>query len=129
MKNPKNFLRLIAVSTASIALLAMVAWISPNKMFQVASENDFIRSIKQKLSNYNEKMPSERLYVQFDKPFYEPGETIWLLAFIREGESLKASGKSDIVHVEFINPKGTVEKTINLIAKKGIAAGDFHRSR
>ena len=38
---------------------------------------------------------------------------------------MKASQKSDIVHVDFLNPKGTIEKSINLIAKNGIASGDF----
>ncbi|MGZ3898887.1 MAG: alpha-2-macroglobulin family protein [Bacteroidia bacterium] len=38
---------------------------------------------------------------------------------------MKSSTKSDIVHIELINPKGTVEKKISVIAKNGKAAGDF----
>ncbi|MFO0433851.1 MAG: alpha-2-macroglobulin family protein, partial [Sphingobacteriaceae bacterium] len=42
-----------------------------------------------------------------------------------DGISLKPSTKSDIVYIELINPKGTVEKKITVIAKNGKAAGDF----
>jgi len=30
------------------------------------------KSLKSKLENYNREMPEERVYVQFDKPFYQP---------------------------------------------------------
>jgi len=106
-------------------MLALVAWITPGNYYQLAKDNDLIRSIKNKLTSYHEQNPEDRMYVQFDKPFYEPGDNVWLTAYVREGETMKASQKSDIVHVEFLDPKGTVEKSINLIAKNGIAAGDF----
>ncbi len=117
--------KLLPAAAISIALLALTAWIAPGNFYQLAMDNDFIHSIKNKLSAYNEQIPEDRVYVQFDKPFYEPGETIWFAAYAREGMSLKPSQKSDIIHVEFLNPKGTVEKSLNLIAKNGVAAGDF----
>lgn len=107
------------------AALALVAWITPSTVYQMMMENELIHSIKTKLNVYNEKMPEDRMYLQFDKPMYEPGDNIWFSAFVRDGMSLKPSSKSDIVHVDFINPKGSVEKSIALIAKNGVAAGDF----
>jgi hypothetical protein len=74
---------------------------------------------------WNDSIPEDRIYVQCDKPFYNPGETIWFSVFIRDAATFKASTKSDIVYAELINPKGSVEKTLSLIAKKGIASGDF----
>ncbi|MES2285760.1 MAG: MG2 domain-containing protein [Bacteroidota bacterium] len=124
MRNTKSK-RIVPLACVSIAMLALVAWIAPANYYQLMTENDLIRSIKNKLSTYSKQTPEDRIYVQFDKPFYEPGDNIWLTAYVREGETMKASQKSDIVHVEFLNPKGTVEKSINLIAKNGVAAGDF----
>lgn len=121
-----NSKKLSQVVVLSITLLALVAWIAPSNVYQLAMENDFIRSLKKKLSTYNEQKPEDRVYLQFDKPMYEPGDNIWFSAFIRDAATMKPSGKSDIVHVEFINPKGTIEKTINIIAKNGVAAGDFN---
>ncbi len=109
----------------SMAVLGMIGWMSPSNVYQLAVENDFIKSLKSKLTEYNKAMPEDRVYVHFDKPFYKPGETIWLGAYVRNGADLKPSQKSDIVHVELIGPKGNVERTINLVAKNGKAAGDF----
>lgn len=117
--------KIVPIASISIVLLALVAWISPSNYYQLAMDNDLIRSIKNKLTAYHEQIPEDRIYVQFDKPFYEPGDNIWFSTFVREGQTMIASQKSDIVHVEFLNPKGTIEKSINLIAKNGVAAGDF----
>ncbi len=88
-------------------------------------ENELIRQVKQKMEAYAKHIPGERLYIQTDKPFYQPGDDIWLSAMVRDEISLKASSKSDIVHVELISPKGTLEKKISLIAHNGKANGDF----
>ena len=117
--------RILPIAGISLAMMAMVAWITPNNYYQLAMDNELIRSIKNKLTAYHEQLPEDRIYVQFDKPFYEPGDNIWFSTFIRDGRTLKASQKSDIVHIEFLNPKGTIEKSINIIAKNGVAAGDF----
>mgnify|MGYP000439202164 CR=1 FL=1 len=110
----------IAALTASV-----IAWITPASYYQAAMENDLIKSLRKKLTEYNAHAPEDRVYLQLDKPFYAPGDDIWFSAYIRDGLSLKPSGKSDIVHIELISPKGTIEKRINVIAKNGKAAGDF----
>lgn len=110
----------IAALTASV-----IAWITPASYYQAALENDFIRSLKKKLTEYNTHAPEDRVYLQLDKPFYSPGDDIWFAAYVRDGLSLKPSTKSDIIHIELISPKGTIEKRINVIAKSGKAAGDF----
>ncbi|MFY9309880.1 MAG: MG2 domain-containing protein [Bacteroidia bacterium] len=125
MKIKSRSFKLLSAATLGTSALALMAWITPANYYQLIEENDFIRSLKKKLTTFNEKQPEDRLYLQFDKPMYEPGDNIWFSAFIRDAATMKASGKSDIVHVEFLNPKGTVEKSINIIAKNGIAAGDF----
>ena len=118
----KKFTHIFAVAAITASV---VAWITPASVYQAAAENDFIKSLKKKLTEYNAHVPEDRVYLQLDKPFYQPGDDIWLAAYVRDGLSLKPSDKSDIVHVELISPKGTVEKKINIIAKNGKAAGDF----
>ncbi|MBI4930922.1 MAG: hypothetical protein HY841_09185 [Bacteroidetes bacterium] len=116
-----KFFTAIGVSSVMIALMS---WMAPTS-YQPTVENEFIKALKKKSTEANSKMPEERVYLQFDKPFYNPGETIWFSAYLRNGQNLKASSQSDILNVEFINPKGSVEKTIRLIAKNGKASGDF----
>lgn len=105
--------------------IGTLAYMTPDSFYQAVIENDFIRDIKSKLEQYVTVSPEDRLYLQLDKPMYEPGDDIWFSAYIRDGVSLKPSSKSDIVYIELINPKGTVEKKLNLIARNGKAAGDF----
>lgn len=118
----KKFTSVFAVAALTATV---IAWITPASMYQDIIENAFIKSVKKKLTEYNAQSPEDRVYLQLDKPFYQPGDDIWLAAYVRDGLSLKPSEKSDIVHVELISPKGTVEKKINLIGKNGKAAGDF----
>lgn len=108
----------------SASLIGLISWMAPN-YYQPTVENDFLRFLKKRSSEANAKLPEDRVYLQFDKPFYNPGETVWFSAYVRNGHNLKPSEQSDILNVEFINPKGSVEKTIRLIAKNGKAAGDF----
>jgi hypothetical protein len=122
---PKPTKKLSYIAAIGAVAMSGLIWIAPAGYFQQAMENDFIKSLKKKVSEFNSHTPEDRVYVQLDKPFYAPGDNIWLAVYIRDGISLKASGKSDIIHIELISPKGTVEKTINLIAKNGKAAGDF----
>ncbi len=117
--------KLSYIAALGAVTMSTLVWMTPSGYFQQAMENDFIKSLKNKLTAYNEHSPEDRVYLQLDKPFYEPGDDIWISAYIRDGISLKSSTKSDIIHVELINPKGTVERKINLIAKNGKAAGDF----
>ncbi|MCE3225965.1 MAG: large extracellular alpha-helical protein [Bacteroidetes bacterium] len=108
-----------------LATTSVIAWMTPSDYYQAVIENDFIKSLKEKLTEYNTKLPEDRVYLQLDKPFYEPGDDIWISAYVRDGATLKPSTKSDIVHLELVNPKGTVERKISVIAKNGKAAGDF----
>jgi hypothetical protein len=121
-KRPKTLLKATGITLVTLSLLA---WITPAGYYQMAMDNSITQAIRKKLNDYNEIIPEDRLYVQLDKPFYEPGDNIWIAAYVRDGSSMKPSSKSDIVHLELISPKGTVEKRINIIAKNGKAAGDF----
>ena len=87
--------------------------------------NEFISKLKSKLQTFNEAVPEEKVYLQFDKTLYKPGETIWFSAYVRDGETLAPSTKSEILHAQLIDPKGNVSKEISLIARKGITNGDF----
>ena len=87
--------------------------------------NEILKGIVEKFVNISKDRAEDKVYLHFDKPFYKPGETIWFKAYIRNGSNLKASLKSDILHIELINPKGSIEKEIKLIIKNGASSGDF----
>lgn len=87
--------------------------------------SDVLQDILTKLAAFTAETPEDKVYVHSDKPFYKPGETIWFAVYVRNGKDLKPSEQSDIVNVEIINPKGSLEKAYKIIAKDGVAQGDF----
>lgn len=123
--NKKSIKRTIAISTGVAALAGLIGWVTPTDLLNQAIENRFIKKLKSELAEYNNAWKEDRVYLQLDKPFYEPGENIWFSAFVRDGKDLRPSEQSEIVHVDLIGPKGNVEQTLNVIAKNGKCAGDF----
>jgi alpha-2-macroglobulin-like protein len=101
------------------------AFILPKEFYTPVNDSEVTLNIRKKTQLFTKHVSEERVYLQFDKPMYEPGEDIWLAAYIEDGKSLRPSKVSDIVHVELLDPKGAVAKKINLIAHNGKAAGDF----
>lgn len=114
-----------AALACTATLVCSLAFVKPAWYTETAVENDLIRFLKTRLNEYTEHIPEDRVYLHFDKPMYEPGDNIWFSAFVRNGEDLKASAKSEILYAELINPKGGIEKSIKLVSLNGRAAGDF----
>lgn len=118
----------IAITLLSLILIGSIAFAAlPNQTQRFIKQqvNTVLEDILKNLRAFNESLPEDRVYAHFDKTLYKPGETIWFSAYIREGQSLKASNKSDIVSIQLINPKGAIEKEYKIIAQDGIAKGDF----
>ncbi len=80
--------------------------------------------IQSAYDQYHKTLPQEKLYLHTDRSFYKPGETLWFKAYLADAE-LKQNAKSQIVHVELLNPKGNVEKKLKLTPQNGILNGEF----
>ncbi len=123
MTTRKMRFRLIVVACMAVLSIGIVSALSsPHKMF---SDHPFLNALMKKLVQHQDHYRPEKVYLHFDKPLYKPGESIWLSAYIRDAQTLKASQQSDILYVELINPRGAVVQDITVIAKNGQAAGDF----
>ncbi|MBI1949639.1 MAG: hypothetical protein HYS27_28390 [Deltaproteobacteria bacterium] len=66
-----------------------------------------------------------RLYVQVDKPLYQPGETIWFRLFDLAAKSLDGAAGGGRSHVQLVSPKGAVVLEKWLAVEDGYAANDF----
>ncbi len=120
--NMKTKMRNILIALTTILFLGSLM---PGTFTEEVLSNEFLTDLKSKIKTFNEERPEDRVYLQFDKPMYKPGETIWFSAFVRNGVDLKPSVKSDILHVELIDPKGNVAQKMNLIARKGKTNAEF----
>ena len=89
------------------------------------AENPLLHEMVEQWTLFTKERPQERIYLQFDKPFYKPGDTIWFQVYLRNAHNFTASETSAIVHIEWISPKGSIEQHLRLITKNGIASGDL----
>jgi TonB-dependent SusC/RagA subfamily outer membrane receptor len=96
--------------------------------FRFLDEN-FLEQLKSKLSEFNKRYPDERVYLQFDKTMFKPGEDVWFKAYLLNGTNMAPSLISSVVYVELVDPRGTVIKKLDLYADDGTAHGDFALSQ
>lgn len=89
-------------------------------------EHPFTDLLRQKLKAYHAVAPGEKIYLHIDKPLYAPGDELWFKAYVVDASSHEPTRLSEILYVELINPRGSVEKTLTLPVSAGWARGDFH---
>ena len=73
------------------------------------------------LNQLDVKFPQEKLYLHYDRPYYNPGETIWFKAYLTSGNLPSAISKT--IYAELINEKGIVlQKKIMPVIESGGAS-------
>jgi len=68
---------------------------------------------------------TEKAYLQFDKPYYAAGDTIYFKAYLTSGEQHQLSNLSGLLHVDLINTHNSIDQSIKLQLDSGITWGDF----
>ncbi|MCC5945040.1 MAG: hypothetical protein JJT94_08890 [Bernardetiaceae bacterium] len=89
------------------------------------TNEDFLEKIKKQMTQFAQVSQTERIHITTDKPFYKPGETLWLQLWVRNAQNLKAAAQSGIVHLEWIDPKGNVAQKQQIILENGTASSDI----
>jgi TonB-dependent SusC/RagA subfamily outer membrane receptor len=87
--------------------------------------NDVSKNIVAKLKSFSNNHLTEKAYLQFDKPYYAAGDTIYFKAYVTEGERHKLSNLSEVLHVDLINTNNKIDQSIKLQLDSGVAWGDF----
>ena len=78
-------------SAAALVLLSITAVVAAVTALDTETfETDFIKSLKEKFKTFYSKAEHDRVYVQTDKSFYRPGETIWFTAYVRDEKNVEA---------------------------------------
>ncbi len=108
--------------------VAMYSLLKADNLISAVKDNEFLKELREKLEKIGENYSEDRVYLQFDKPMYEPGDDIWFSAYITDAKTMKPSTKSDVLHVELLSPKGSVEHEYKLFIRNGKANGDFRIS-
>jgi hypothetical protein len=89
------------------------------------SHNPILPNIVDKLKILYSKQVTENVYLQFDKPYYAAGDTMYFKAYVTLGEKHQLSGLSGVLHVDLINANNKTDQSIKLQLLNGVAWGDF----
>ncbi|RYU90495.1 TonB-dependent receptor [Mucilaginibacter terrigena] len=112
----KFFLMLIA---AGCSVLAVHAQVAP------AKNEGTMKEVVTRLQALSTDRAIEKAYLHFDKPYYNPGDTIYFKAYVTAGERHELSKISGVLHVDLVSKNDSVMQSIVLQLKNGLAWGDF----
>ncbi len=84
-----------------------------------------IDSIKNKTSAYLYAHVFEKAYLQFDKPYYATGDTIYFKAYVKASNNYNTPCLSGVLYVDLINTNNKIDQSIKLQLDGGTAYGDF----
>src|SRR5688500_3845367 len=75
-------------------------------LFFTGLSSGYAQQLDSMVNLYGERYPQEKIYVHFDKPAYNTGETIWFKSYLFTG--IIPSPVSRNFYAELIDPSGKV---------------------
>ncbi len=81
-------------------------------------------ALKAKSDSTGIKLIPEKLYLQFDKPYYAIGDTIWFKAYLLNN-FLTASDKSGMLNIDIANDSNKVVRQYRFQVRGGLTWGNF----
>lgn len=106
-------------------LLTSIFVISAFFLYSFVAGDDPLANFLKNFETYVDKNTQEKIYIQTDKPYYAVGDFIWLKAYVLDAKNLNATPKSEIMYVDLINDKDSVQKTLRLPLIAGLGWGSF----
>ncbi|RYG22314.1 MAG: hypothetical protein EOO07_00200, partial [Chitinophagaceae bacterium] len=77
-----------------------------------------------KIDTYNKVFQKEKLYLSFDKSYYNVGDTLWFKSFLLNG-NLGQTNLSDKIYVELFNDSSKLVERKVIALNNGLGYGDF----
>ncbi|MBS1504289.1 MAG: hypothetical protein JST32_19630, partial [Bacteroidetes bacterium] len=77
------------------------------------------------LDDFSARNPVEKVYLQLDRSYYTPGDTVWFKAYVTAGGEHVPSGISNVLNVELVSEKNSVEQLIRSPLTGGLSWGDI----
>lgn len=81
---------------------------------------------KSTLSAQDYASQKEKIYVQTNHSFFNPGETVYFKLYVVRAEDNKPTAISSVVYTELISPSGTVVEKAKFPVTDGYAEGTFY---
>jgi hypothetical protein len=99
-------------------------WLCLSPVVIFAQVNDNLNSRIAAITDKIEKLPTEKLYLQLDKPYYVLGDTLRFKAYLLNA-GLTASTRSGLLYVELDDNTNKLIKRILVPVVSGVSWGDI----
>lgn len=87
--------------------------------------NDDFQVFLERMKQFNEKYPQEKVHLHLDKPYYAIGDNIWFKAYLYNSTTQEPSDISKILYVELINERDSIKQQLKLPVMGGATWGNF----
>lgn len=87
--------------------------------------NDNFDLLLERMKEFNQKYPQEKVHLHFDKPYYAIGDHIWFKAYLYNSTTQEPSDISKILYVELINERDSIKQQLKLPVQAGSTWGNF----
>ncbi|TCC93405.1 hypothetical protein EZ428_01130 [Pedobacter frigiditerrae] len=77
-----------------------------------------------KIEAYRRVFPTEKIYLSFDKPYYNVGDTLWFKSFLLNGDH-QLNNFTDKIYVELFNDSLALVENRVIALNNGLGYGDF----
>jgi len=114
-----NFIKMIKILFSALIVLSF------NVPSYCQESSPATPKITDELKTFFSQHVFENVYLQFDKPYYAAGDTIYFKAYVTEGPQHTLSEISSVLHVDLINPFNKIDQSIELYIDSGLCWGDF----
>ncbi|MBK9337574.1 MAG: carboxypeptidase regulatory-like domain-containing protein [Lewinellaceae bacterium] len=98
---------------------------APNPAPLILGDSAVFKNLAARFEQRRDEARPEKLYLHLDRMLFQPGETLWFNAYLRNAGDLKPSRAGDLLYVELISPQQVVLLRKTLLTENGTAAGEF----
>lgn len=112
------------MKTLSINLILFCLLLPFSKVSAQSEARNAVQEILGRMSKSAETNAMEKIYLHMDKPYYAPGDTLWLKTYLFDAGYLSPAKKSGIVYIEIANDQNQVVKRIMVSIFMGLGIGN-----
>ncbi|MFC5283008.1 carboxypeptidase regulatory-like domain-containing protein [Pedobacter alpinus] len=88
------------------------------------TQNIPLSTLAEKKAKLANEFPYEKVHLQFDKPYYAVGDSIWFKAYVTTALNVP-SPISKILYVELISDKDSLVSSLKLAVENSVTTGSF----
>ena len=111
--------------TTSFGTFLFLVFVSLSGYAQLKQLNTTLAAITSRSDSLINHYPSEKIYIQFDKPEYTLGDTIWFKAYVFNAASHLLSSRSGLLHVDIATDSNRVVKQYLFAVTSGLSPGNL----